>query len=77
MSKIDLLESVFELLDIENICIITQLFAESGFEPLTFQCSTTPTTVMIIKSRRDQLHSAYLHIVMDIAQLEQNLSPWI
>jgi hypothetical protein len=40
MSKIDLFESVFELLDIENICIITQFFAESGFEPLTLELPT-------------------------------------
>ena len=35
MSKIVLYPSIFELFDIENICIITQLFAESGFEPPT------------------------------------------
>ncbi len=35
MSKIDLFASIFEIFDIENICIITQLFAESGFEPPT------------------------------------------
>jgi hypothetical protein len=40
MRKIDLFESVFELLDIENICIITQLFAERGFEPPTLELPT-------------------------------------
>jgi hypothetical protein len=35
MSKIELFASIFELFDIEDICIITQLFAESGFEPPT------------------------------------------
>jgi hypothetical protein len=35
MSKIDLIASIFELFDIDYICIITQLFAESGFEPST------------------------------------------
>jgi hypothetical protein len=34
--------------------------------------TTTPATEMMIKSRCDQMDSAYLHIVMVIAQREQN-----
>jgi hypothetical protein len=34
--------------------------------------TTLPATEMIIKSRCDQMDSAYLHIVMVIAQREQN-----
>ena len=34
--------------------------------------TTTPATEMVIKSRCDQMDSAYLHIVMVIAQREQN-----
>jgi hypothetical protein len=43
--------------------------------PLNHQSNaitTTPTTEMLIKSRRDRVDSAYLHIVMVIAQREQN-----
>jgi hypothetical protein len=34
--------------------------------------TTTPATEMMIKSRCAQMDSAYLHIVMVIAQREQN-----
>ncbi len=43
--------------------------------PLSHQfnaITTTLTTDMIIKSRCDQMDSAYLHIVMVIAQREKN-----
>jgi hypothetical protein len=43
MSKTNLFASVFEIFDNENLRIIIQLFAESGFEPptleLPIQCS--------------------------------------
>jgi hypothetical protein len=47
----------------------------SNHHPLSQQSNavtTTPATEMIIKSRCEQMDCAYLHIVMVIAQREQN-----
>ena len=70
------------LLEFIDFCInifIRQLIAQSGFDPPTFvlpiRCYNHYTNSGVQKrqqSRRHQVDSAYSHIVMVIAQCEQN-----